>query len=185
MTAQREVSLQPATRRAAAARFSVVAAALLFAVGLGVFVVLTVIITLERHVSPATVIFGPLPGQPLIVWLYWVTPGVLLQGGVALALRHHRAALRIAGMTGACLITALCGVWVGAMIWDLVNWLARGTVSGDLQDLAGEVFFGVPFGLAMGALNGAAAGLSVRDLRAHWGKTARTVSPNPRVCKHG
>jgi hypothetical protein len=52
-----------------AAKWALSAALFLATVAVVPFVVTTVMVSLERQLSPLTVIFGPMPGMPLIVWL--------------------------------------------------------------------------------------------------------------------
>jgi hypothetical protein len=161
----------------AAGRSALNATMTLFVVALGVFLAFTTMISVQRHVSPATAIFGPLPGNPMIVWLYWTLPCVGLQGAVALALRHRVTGLRIAGTASAFGIAFICLLALAAFGFDLVRWLTTGTTSGDLLDLAGEIMLGVPFALVIGGLNARAAWLSVHDLQAQ--RRKRRLSPLP------
>jgi hypothetical protein len=106
-----------------------------------------------------------LPGNPLIVWLYYFVPAMILQGAVALALGARPAWLRALGTAGAFGIAAFCLVWFGAVIFGFVNMLTTGAFFGDAQDLLGILFLGVPLGLAIVLLNLRAGLLGAQTLR--------------------
>jgi hypothetical protein len=144
------------------ARPAFIAAIVVLVVGLGTFVVLVPIASISLGVSPMTAIFGPGPGNPLILWLFFAVPAILLQGAVALELRHPSAGMRTAGAVGALGIAGLCLLWLLAVGIDLIAWLATGALPGDLFDLLGMLFFGVPFAVAVGLLNARAGLLSSR-----------------------
>jgi hypothetical protein len=152
-----------------AARPAFIATAVLIVVGLGTFVVVTALASISLGVSPLTAIFGPVPGNPVIMWLYFVLPAVLVQGAVALSLRHPAVGLRVAGMAGAFAIAGFCLLWLGAVALDLVAWLVTGTTRGDPYDWLAILFFGVPFALAIGGLDARAGLLTLRDLRKRGG----------------
>lgn len=148
------------------ARAALYATMILLVVGLGVFVVLTVVVSVSMGVSPLQAWFGPLPGMPLIAWLVTVTVAVALQGAVALALGRRSAWLRIAGIAGAFAIAGFCLLWFASAAYGLIEVVASGTQPfGDFYDMLGVIFFGVPLGLAILGLNARAAFLGARELR--------------------
>ncbi len=131
------------------------------------FVVTTVLVSLPEHVSPLTVIFGPMPGNPLIVWLYYTVPPAAVQAVAALALRRSQSAARIAGMVGVLIVASVALAWLGGMVFIAVRWLITGALAGDFYDLLGMVFFGIPVLAVIAGLNLRAAVLAVRDLPSH------------------
>jgi hypothetical protein len=148
------------------ARPAVIAAIVVLVVGLGTFVVLTVVESLTLGVSPATAIFDPGPGSPLFL-LFFVVPAILIQGAIAFALSHPAAGLRVAGTVGAFAIAGFCLIWLVAVGVDVFAWLLTGGLPGDIYDLLAMVIFGVPFALAVGLLNARAGVLAARDLARH------------------
>jgi hypothetical protein len=142
-----------------------IATAILVLIGFGVFGFDVVSVSVERHISPWQAIFGPLPGNPLIDWLYVAVPAMILQGAVALALCARSVWLRAAGVVGAFGIVVCCLVWFGAVAFGFITMVTTGAFFGDVQDLLGIVFLGVPLGLAMVLLNLRAGLLGARTLR--------------------
>jgi hypothetical protein len=131
------------------------------------FVVMLVIVTAERHVSPLTVIFGPMPGMPLMSWLYTTIPPTVIQAAVGLMLRRSRAAMQIAGTVGVLILATIALVWLGAIVVLGVQWLMTGALAGDFYDLPGMVFLALPILLVIAALNLRSAFLAVGHLRGH------------------
>ena len=150
-----------------AAKWALAAAAVLAVVAVVPFLVTLVMVSLERQLSPLTVIFGPMPGAPLIVWLATTIPPTVIQVAAALALRRSRAATQIAGVVGVLILATIAFVWLGAIVILGVRWLVTGALAGDFYDLLGMVFFALPILLAITALNLRAAFLAVGDLRGH------------------
>ncbi len=148
-----------------AARWALAASVfLLVAVMLIPFAVLIVLASVSLHVSPMTAVSGPLPGNPLVMWLYLTLPATVLQAAVGLALRHSASGLRTAGRVGALAITTLALVWLGAIAYDGVRWILIGRTFGDFADLQFETFYGIPVLVVIAVLNARAALLSTRDL---------------------
>ncbi len=161
------MSAQPAgywSSTPSAAKWALVGAGFLAVVAVVPFVVTVVMVSVERQMSPLTVIFGPGPGMPLIVWLYYTVPPAVIQTAAALGLRHLQSAVRIAGLLGVLLVLTAALVWLGAMVYSGVLWLVTGAMAGDYYDMLGIVFFGVPVLIVITVLNGRAALLSARDL---------------------
>ena len=150
-----------------AAKWALVGAGFLAVVALVPFVVTVVMVSLAQHISPLTVVFGPMPGMPLIVWLYTTVPPALLQTGAALALRHGRPAVRTAGLLGVLVVLTAALVWLGAMAYSGLLWLATGAMAGDFYDMLGIVFFGVPVLVVISVLNARAAILAAQELFGH------------------
>lgn len=148
-----------------AAKWTLSAAAFLAVVAVVPFVVTTALVSMERHLSPLTVIFGPMPGNPLIVWLYTTIPPAVIETAAGLALRRSRTAMQIAGIVGVLILATIALVWLGAVVILAVRWLLTGALAGDFYDLLGMVFFALPVLLVIAALNLRAAFLAVRDLR--------------------
>ncbi len=155
-----------------AAKWALDAAALLAVVAVVPFVVMIAMVTMEQRLSPLTVIFGPMPGNPLILWLYFTVPPAIVQTASGLALRTPWPALRVAGSVGALILATAALAWLGAIVVLAVRWLMTGTLAGDFYDLLGMVFFGLPVLLIIAALNLRAAFLAMRDLAGH--------APHPR-----
>jgi hypothetical protein len=149
-----------------AAKWALVAAVVLLIVTVVPFVVMTVIVSIGQHLSPTTVVFGPMPGNPLVVWLYYTAPAAAFQLATALALRHSRPGVLVAGIVGALTLTAAALAWLGAMAYAGVQWLLVGTLAGDYYDLLGIVFFGAPVLIVIAGLNARAGYLGMGELLA-------------------
>lgn len=175
------------------ARVAAVATAILVVVGFGFFGLLVVSVSNESHISPWQAIFGPLPGNPLIVWLYYFVPAMALQGAVALALHQRATWIRGIGVLGALAFVVFCSVWFAAAAYGLIvgvaKWLSKGTYGGDVGDAIGIVAIGVPLGLALLLLNLRAALQSIRPPRGNRGldiistiDTRRNVAIESEAC---
>jgi hypothetical protein len=126
------------------------------------FAVITVMVSVGEHVSPLTLIFGPGPGMPLIVWLYTTIPPTVVQGAAAFALRHGAPGVRAAGVVGVLVVLIAALTWLGGMAYAGFQWLVTGTMAGDYYDMLGIVFFGVPVLVVIAVLNVRAALNTVR-----------------------
>jgi hypothetical protein len=145
-----------------------VAAAFLLIVGQVSFVATVTWASLSGGPSPWTLIFGPVPGNPLITELYYLVPAVLIQAAVGRALRHNAAASRVIGAVGAFAIAGFCLVWLVMVAYGGLHWLTTGTlVGGDYLDAIGIAAIGVPLALVMLALNAGAGWMGARDLAGH------------------
>ena len=111
---------------ARADRPAAVAAALLAALSTIGFVALVAEICASLGVSVGTAIFGPLPGNPAIVWVYFTAPAVALQGLVALALRRNAPWPRAAGAAGALAIAGVAGLFLVVVGFEAATWLVTG-----------------------------------------------------------
>ena len=131
------------------------------------FVVMLAMVSAERQLSPLTVIFGPMPGAPLIVWLFTTIPPTVIQTAAGLALRRWRAATRVAGIVAVLILATIALIWLGAIVVLGIQWLLTGALAGDLYDLLGMVFFALPILLVVAALNLRAALLAMGEFRGH------------------
>ena len=147
-----------------AAKWALVGACLLAVVAVVPFSVTVVMVSLERQMSPLTVIFGPGPGMPLITWLYYTVPPAAIQTAAALGLRHPRPAAHTAGLIGTLLVLTAALVWLGAMVYSGVLWLVTGAMAGDYYDMLGIVFFGMPVLVAISVINARASILAARNV---------------------
>lgn len=157
-----------------AGRWAVAASIFMLTVTFVPFMVIAITTSISLHVSPVQVIFGPMPGNPLIMWLYYFLPAAAVEVGVALALRHAAVRMQIAGIVGACALATVALIWLGMLAFILVRWLVSGTLVGDYLDMLGMAFFGVPFLSIVVVLNVRAALLGSRDL----------LGPHPTVLAH-
>ncbi|MGN6358837.1 MAG: hypothetical protein ACTHNK_00425 [Thermomicrobiales bacterium] len=146
------------------ARPAFLAALIELVLGLAVFGVFVAMASVAEGVSPWTAIVGPLPGTPLIIWLYFLAPVVALQGVVGLALRHPARLIRAVGVLAAFGIAGVALVWVAAALYDLVAALVtemdRYIAEGGLATLPF-----VPVALLIAALNARAGRLGLRGVR--------------------
>jgi hypothetical protein len=140
----------------------------LLIVGLVSFVATVAWASLSGGPSPWTLIFGPVPGNPLITELYYLAPAVLIQAAAGLALRCRAAALRVIGAVGAFAIAGFCLVWLAIVAYGGLFWLMTGALlGGDYLDAIGIAAIGVPLALVMLVLNAGAGWLGARDLTGH------------------
>jgi hypothetical protein len=151
---------------APAARSAFIATVVLAFVTLAGFIAFTADVSIQMGVSPAIVIFGPLPGNPMIDWLYFFTPWVLFQAAVAWAYSRHGAGLRIAATVASAALVTFGLLLIAGFVYSLLSWVVTGTTR-DLGDLAGEILIGVPVVVVIGGLNARAVFLSVKNLRTH------------------
>jgi hypothetical protein len=150
------------------ARPALIAALVELVLGLVVFALLAALASITTGVSLWSIIFGPVPGMPLITWLYFLAPVVALQGAVGLALRHPARLLRAAGTLGACAIAGLALFWAVAALYDFVVALIGGWARYvEVGGLATLPF--VPVALLLAALNARAALLGLRNVRPRGG----------------
>lgn len=147
-----------------AAKWALSAAVFLAVVAIVPFVVTTVLVSLERQLPPLTVIFGPMPGNPLIMWLYFTLPPAIIQAAAGLALRHRRTATQLGGIVGVLVLATIALGWLGAIAILAIGWLMTGALAGDFRDLLGMVLLGLPVLLVAAGLNLRAALLAMRDL---------------------
>jgi hypothetical protein len=153
------------------ARSALLAALVELLLGLLVFVLLAALASVSTGVSPWSIIFGPVPGRPLITWLYFLAPVVALQGAVGLALRHPARLLRAAGTLGACGIAAFALFWVAAALYGFVAALFGGWERYvEVGGLATVPF--VPIALLLAGLNARAGLLGLRGVRPRGGVLA-------------
>ena len=129
-----------------------------------VFVAGTIAASVALGASPWTVIFGPVPGRPVLVWLAFVLPLVTIQGAIGLALRHPARALRTVGSVGAGVVAAVTALWVALALYDLVAALFTGMDRFIDTGGLGELLF-VPPALLIAVLNARAARLGLRGVR--------------------
>ena len=148
------------------ARPALIAALVELVLGLLVFVVVTAVASVDLGISPWAAIFGPVPGRPVIVWLYFVIPLVVVQGAVGLALRHRSRLLRMVGTLGAFAFAGVALLWVALALYDLLDALL-----GEMDryiDTGGPVTLPVvPVALLLAALNARAGLLGLRGVRRH------------------
>jgi hypothetical protein len=152
------------TATPAPSRAALLATLVILGLGVASFLVILVVASATMGLSPLTVIFGPGPGMPLIVWLVSVLAATALQGLVSLALRQRPALLRAIGTAGAFAIAAVCIAFITSAAFSLINYLTTGNVDGDLLDLLAVLSIGVPLALIIGALNARACVLEVGEL---------------------
>jgi hypothetical protein len=157
-----------------AARRAFIAAGFLLVVGLGSFVATVAWASLSGGPSPCPLIFGPVPGNPLITELYYLAPAVIIQLAVAFDLRSRMTALRVLGAVGAFVIAGFCLFWLGTVTVAGIYWLVTGAwAAGDALDALGIAVYGVPLALRLFLLNAGAGWLGARDAAHH--RAARLV----------
>lgn len=145
-------------------RPALIAALIELVLGLLVFVLLAALASVSAGISPWSIIFGPVPGTPLITWLYFLAPVVALQGAVGLALRPRSRSIRAVGTLGAFGIAGFALFWVAAALYGFVAALFSGWERYvEVGGLATLPF--VPLALLLAALNAHAGLLGLRGVR--------------------